>query len=248
MEREMMYRVVSKHKFLIASKDHQNYQFVDNIESKCIQSSERLICGGLRFWYTNEKPTCEWNLFNHRSRNGCALEMVENGNFIFGLESNRFIFSCHQKIDASVICKNSVFNQKLEGEGILNLSPRCDLRNGQFKLESGIEFENASSIIIPTFEIHNKTGWTGEAGVNQSSFSVSDLSAIGDMLNKTRDNLSIAKFNNHDVHHYTAIYLCLGSIVVLFILYLRRISWRDLLSAPHIILPAAENVGDQHQT
>lgn len=219
-------------------------------ESKCKRSSDRLICKNLKIWSTNENKNCVWNLFNHLSRDGCTLERVENKNTLFEIRANRFIFSLYTGIDVVVVCLNSVFNQKMEGEGILELHPRCSLNNIQFKLETAINFENMSNIIIPdirldkSFTLNESMAWP-DIEIPKTNFS--DIHKIERILNQTReqlDNQPTTTFSWHDAHHYTAIYICLTIIILSFII--RSVRGRNLIPMPPIILPGAQNVGVQH--
>lgn len=246
-------QVQNAHGYLIAASDRQQYRLTESFDERaCKPYADTIICDGPKYWLTHEKSTCVWNLFNHLSHDDCSLENCQSKSKIYELRANRFIFSTYDSLNAIVICNEVVNHEQLSGEGILELSPRCYLKNINFQLHANLELNNAPQITIPKLKFENNSDW-GVQSINleeNSKFNVTFLAhnfrEIENRLNATRDNLHLNSVNAHDVHHYTLIYSCMIGIMVL-LFYYRKARPGKLIPMPSIIFPGPQNVDDsQH--
>lgn len=215
--------VQNSHKFLIATVDRTLHQFLDDLAS-CIpyNNKETLICSKPTHWFTTGKPDCVWEIFNHLPRRGCDMVESEPESFVLGLDRNQFIFVLAKPIKVTIICKDLVNHDWLGGEGLLTLNPYCTLTGDNLQLDTIVNINNNSEIVIPKLDIVSDWSLTSKSTFNLSTIALTNNQTIIELqnhLNATKMDLESIRlrpdFSHHDAIHYSFFTF----IVVIFIIY-----------------------------
>lgn len=151
--------VQNSKKYLMTSADRTIHQFMDDLSS-CVHYHDKtmLICSKPTHWFTTGKPDCVWEIFNHLPRSNCDIIERNPETFVMGMNKNQFIFVLKDPIKVTIICKDNVNHDWLGGEGLITLEPHCTLTGDNVQLNTMINYNNGSEIVIPKLDI--VTDWT----------------------------------------------------------------------------------------
>lgn len=107
----------------MTSNDRSIFQFIDNTYNCIPYEGERsMICDEPTQWFTSIKSNCVRNIFNHISKEKCAVVEKARDIYFESLKNNMFIFTIPDSYKVTIICKDNVTHNQLSGEGILSLT------------------------------------------------------------------------------------------------------------------------------
>ncbi|XP_028166029.1 uncharacterized protein LOC114356863 [Ostrinia furnacalis] len=168
---------------------------------------------------------------------------------------NNYLYSCCSECTIQIICDYQVTIERLSKVGILALESGCVIKDDGITLLShnkqstndikmkpdilNIEIPSINNIVNVTMNITPLTSTNQETDIDK------ELEIIGKKIeqikNNTKEDLDDTSFDNHDLHHYIAIYLLTGAGLVTAVAYgVRRIRARAQW-------PAAEQAPPQPQ-
>lgn len=137
---------------------------------------------------------------------------------------NTYLFSCCGQCHIRIICGNMIVSERLSKTGVITLDEDCVLKGDSFTIVSYKQFSNRIDV-QPDFVTHTIPPINNVINVSmpntsfESNFSSvsgleKDLQRIGDQINQLKDQQpDISQISYHDVHHYVAIYACIGVAV-----------------------------------
>lgn len=216
----------TSNKYLLTTLDRKLYQFLSNVED-CVpyKNKRALICDKPTYWFTSNKEDCVWEIFNHIPRTACKITREKAQPFVIGLNQNQFVFVIKDTAKVTIICKDSVNHDWLRGEGLLALEPQCYLTGENIHLNTRIEYDNSSEIVIPNVDSIKEWIMASDKQNNMNLTAITldgvqNITELQRSLNETKANLKLFKvdssLSNHDITHYSLYTITLSLIVVYF--------------------------------
>lgn len=165
---------------------------------------------------------------------------------------NNYLYSCCGQCTVQVICDDQITIERLDKVGILALASGCVIKDDGITLLSRRQSSNdlklkpdIINIDIPT--INNIVNVTMPLHVSEIDTNHTDirweLKMIGDKIDQVKNNTKTdledeTSFNYHDIHHYIAIYVLAGAILLTCLAYgVRKIRARVLWRAEATLPP-----------
>lgn len=129
-------------KFSAINSDHDKYiSFEENDLNSCIKTGNKFFCETSPVNTINKDSSCEIKILIHsniNTNNTCDIRLQTFKHPLFQklLKPNTWLYSVPTNTQLNIICKNSVFNEILNGSGILQLEPQCKAKTELISLKT----------------------------------------------------------------------------------------------------------------
>lgn len=129
---------------------------------------------------------------------------------------NKWIFAIYNTLQMDVICNGQVERLPIQGEGILQVQPKCTIHHGSIEIAAQNTFETAIlGSILPEINISNTIDAYVRHGDNKlTSYHQSNISTLNEMIKtiKRNEEESTTTFTTHDMHHYGLSYILVCNV------------------------------------
>lgn len=208
------------HEYIATPVKRMQYQFLSQTDiAKCQRlRGDTILCSQPKHWLLAETSTCEWNLLMHISNHNCVMIDGPSTDQWYPLnEPNKWLFFMRTATKMVALCDDAMTHFELNGTGILDLNPRCEITNNVSRIMAERDFENASNeFIFPHFTV-NKTSRTEiTSDIMTIEHIQSNFTKINDQLRAVREQSTLPNtLNGYDLHHYSISTILFFLIIIL---------------------------------
>lgn len=163
---------------------------------------------------------CEILMLNHDTKlaGNCTFKTTSIEDVWIPLtEPNKWIYAIYNDKKMNVICNGHMEHVKIDGEGILQLQPHCNIKQSTFEIAAQINYDTAiPGSILPeinlTIEIERHKQ---QYNTTLLSYSKSNISTLTEMIQATRHNEQQLPetLDVHNIHHYGWGYILLLCVI-----------------------------------
>uniref|UniRef100_A0A2H1VPI7 SFRICE_041189 n=1 Tax=Spodoptera frugiperda TaxID=7108 RepID=A0A2H1VPI7_SPOFR len=158
---------------------------------------------------------------------------------------NNYIYFCCNQCSLRIMCEDQVASHQLTGAGLVAIDNGCMIKTQAFTLiahrQQFSQMKIKSNVYTPLIPPINHIINITIPHMRSMDESISDqdrmdLAELGQQINFLKENAAIAEgISVHDIHHYTLIYIVVGTVGIAGLVYVWR-RWRAW-SVPNIQIP-----------
>lgn len=235
-DRNETWSIRAEHEYLIMSNDRTRYQFLEHSDlQQCATFGADLICWGPYHWNMARVQTCEWNIFNEISNENCTVDVSQDTNVWYNVGENQWLYYSRFGGDLTFVCRDGVFRKQIKGSGLLRFDQNCTVRNFDIEINGKRSLHGRQiDVMIPKIGKYQEKSMKWEHTSVRSNWSTASIDELREAIEVIGNNTFLpTQINQHDVHHYFALYVLMLVFVAFFVYaYFKFDKWKKRLNAP----------------